>query len=237
MLFLNLSLPVTQWWWYHNSPSTQDRNLGVILFSPFLLTSLSSPSASVSMLPCKYVSNLKGSLPHRSQVANPNFQHLLHLIGVSVSPCAFCIASFLFFFFLHSQFPKGSKEELFKPRSDFQWLENKASFGLPILNHVTHIFHSKPCSYHSPSHLTHSSPSLHSEFSFGHVCSIHQGPPGYLRFPHPTSHKSPILQVHVYNPKVSNPDLQYSDSLIPYPSQMWLPLHKTLVPPPLCPLC
>lgn len=93
MLFLNLSLPVTQW--YHNSPSTQDRNLGVILFPPFLLTSLSSPSASVLMLPCKYVSNLKGSLPHHSQVANPNFQHLLHLIGVSVSPCAFCISSFL----------------------------------------------------------------------------------------------------------------------------------------------
>ena len=71
--------------------SSHDRDLDAVLFPPFLSTSLSSTSASVSTLPPKYVFDLSTSFLLHSQAVGPNFQHLLYLIGLSASSHAFCI--------------------------------------------------------------------------------------------------------------------------------------------------
>lgn len=174
MLLLNLSLPVTQQ--YCNFPSTQDRNLSVILFPPFLSTSISSPSTSVSV----YLLNMSLICALLS-FSTPRL--LVQLPTSFTSNCSLCFPSCLCI----PQFPNHSQKELLKLKPDLQRLENQASFGLPILNHVTYIFHLKPCFYCSPFHLTYFSSNLYSGFSFGHACSIHQWPPGSPRFPHAAS--------------------------------------------------
>lgn len=221
MLLLNLSSPVTQR--YCNFPSTQERNLGVILFLPFLSTSVSSPSTSVSV----YLLNmslicalLSFSIPRLLVQLPTSFTSNCSLCF----PHAFCIL----------QFPNRSQKELLKSKLDLQGLENQASFGLPILNHVTYIFNLKSCSYCFPFHLTSLAPTFTQGFHLAvHAPFIsgHQGLQGFLMQPL----KSLSLKVHMHNPNISILDLQCSDSFIP--PKLWFPLPETPVPLPLCPLC